>query len=374
MMTNEGTLTLEIENSESVRMVQIHGQRIELDVLNGPLKFGAGEHEVEVRRWGFLPQTVPFSIRRGEKTLVTIDHIPRRKSLAGDPRNEIAPAASLVGGPPIHRIPHPSSLVGIRPGQEQSLTSLGMVFCWCPPGTLTMGSPPDEPGRDRDEDQVEVTLAQGFWLARHEVTQEAFRSVMGENPSWFSSAGGSIEKVSGLHTSQLTVEMVSWHEALGFCQRLTEQESNAGRLPLGWSYTLPTEAQWEYACRAGTLTVTAFGDSLGSDQANFNGAFPCRNTVIGDNVARTTVVGSYPPNKWRFHDFHGKVAEWCRDVYVNRLQGGVAPINPSSGAHRVIRGGGWSFMGRDLRSASRQGIPTASKLGDVGFRCALVQE
>jgi len=140
-------------------------------------------------------------------------------------------------------------------------------------------------------------------------------------------------------------------------------------LPEGWVYTLPTEAQWEYACRAGTTTATAFGDSLSSKQANFNGDYPYGGASKGPNLGRTTDVGSYPANAWGFHDMHGNVWEWCSDWYGDYPDGSASdPVGPSAGSDRVLRGGRWDFHGQNCRSANRYRYGPDFRRYDLGFR------
>ena len=163
---------------------------------------------------------------------------------------------------------------GKESGQEREDNALKMKLAWCPPGSFRMGSPLAEPGRHPDEDPVNVRLTRGFWMAKYEATQSQWRQVMGNNPSHFSPQGDGKFVVKGMDTSQFPVESVTWEDAMKFCRKLTESEKAAGRLPANWEYTLPTEAQWEYACRAGTATATAFGDTLDSTQANIVGHHP----------------------------------------------------------------------------------------------------
>ena len=160
---------------------------------------------------------------------------------------------------------------------------------------------------------------------------------MGNNPSYFKSA-------------DRPVEMVSWNDAVEFCNKLTEMEKKAGRVPEGMSYQLPTEAQWEYACRkAGTTTKYSWGDDINPKLANYK--------VSGQKLNKTRAVGSYPPNAWGFFDMHGNVWEWTADLYDRTYPVGNPVIDPTgaaSGVHRVLRGGNWNYTGgTGLRSANR---------------------
>jgi formylglycine-generating enzyme required for sulfatase activity len=165
---------------------------------------------------------------------------------------------------------------------------------------------------------------------------------------------------------------VSWNDTVAFCNWLTDAEGKAGRLPVGYTYSLPTEAQWEYACRAGTTTATSFGDSLSSSHVNFNGNYPYGNAAKDRWLKKTAKVGSYPANTWGFHDMHGNVWEWCLDWYGDYPSGSVSdPVDLSVGPYRVYRGGGWGNYGRNLRSAFRFRLPPDLRLYDLGFRLSL---
>ena len=220
-------------------------------------------------------------------------------------------------------------------------------------GTFMMGSPDGEEGRGGDESRVRVRITEPFYLGKTEITQVQWESVMGNNPSY----------VEG---DNLPVERVSWDEAMEFCRKLTERERSAGRLLRDWKYTLPTEAQWEYACRAGTTTAYCTGNSSG-DLARAGWYY-----VNGGG--KTHPVGKKMPNAWGLYDMHGNVWEWCLDWYDSRLQGGDNPTGPKSGSSRVRRGGGWSFIAQSCRSAYRGYRSPVSRSNGLGFRVALVRE
>ena len=246
-----------------------------------------------------------------------------------------------------------------KAGEERSDNEIGMVLVYIPEGVFTMGSPASEGDRTSDEDQIQVSLSQGFWLGKYEVTQSEWESVMGSNPSHFKG-------------HRLPVEKVSWEEAVEFCKRLTDWERQEGRLGAGEAYRLPTEAQWEYACRAGTRTAFAFGKALSSREANFDGEYPYGSASEGPYLKMTTEVGSYGGNKWGLHDMHGNVFEWCRDWYHEQLNGGTDPTGAFSGQHRVYRGGSWFVNGWTCRSAFRFWGTPFYRSKRLGFRVARV--
>jgi formylglycine-generating enzyme required for sulfatase activity len=230
----------------------------------------------------------------------------------------------------------------------------GPRFVWLPWGIFTMGSPTNEVDRYANEGpQTQVTLTRGFFLGRYEVTQGEYLAVMGSNPSYFTG------------DTNRPVERVSWHDATNYCARLTAQERLAGRLPAGWAYRLPTEAEWEYACRAGTTNRFYYGDDPGYTQlANYA-------WYSANSGSTTHPVGGKLPNRWGLYDMAGNVWEWCSDWYGAYPGGSVTdPQGPASGSNRVVRGGSWSFNAFHCRSASRYGDP-ASRGFDIGFRVVL---
>jgi formylglycine-generating enzyme required for sulfatase activity len=239
-----------------------------------------------------------------------------------------------------------------RPGEERADNGLQMRFCWIPAGIFTMGSPVTEAGRDNDEEQVAATLSEGFWLGKFEVTQSDWVVVMNTTP-W---KGKEHVRQGGRYPAT----HVSWNDATEFCRRLTKRERASGRLNADERYRLPTEAEWEYACRAGTATAYSFGD----DQANLS-TFAWWGGVHGEGNARSEKyahqVGRKRPNGWGLHDMHGNVYEWCEDDYVNKPPGG-------SVLGKVFRGGCWHDGPRFCRSAYRSVAPRGYRLNSLGFR------
>ncbi|MBO6003983.1 MAG: formylglycine-generating enzyme family protein, partial [Verrucomicrobia bacterium] len=212
---------------------------------------------------------------------------------------------------------------------------------WIEPGTFIMGSPENEKGRWPIETQHEVTLTKGYWLSRYEVTQSQYEAVMGINPSKFKG-------------SNRPVECVSWYEAFDFCIKLTTIEKEAGRLPEGYEYTLPTEAQWEYACRAGTTTALNNDKNLSADwecpEMDEVGWYKC------NSKEKTHPVGRKKPNAWGLYDMHGNVDEWCLDWYKYEdypTSAVTDPMGPDIGDYRVTRGDSWFNTPRFCRSAHR---------------------
>jgi formylglycine-generating enzyme required for sulfatase activity len=241
-----------------------------------------------------------------------------------------------------------------------TVASISMEMIFCPPGTFTMGSPTSETGRGGDETQHQVTLSHGFYLGKHEVTQAQYQTVMNGNP-----AGLSVDP-SNFKGSNRPVEKASWEDAQIFLSQLNSIEQTAGRLPTGWKYVLPTEAQWEYACRAGTTTAYSWGNDINSSRANYNWD---GGPTDGNDFKQTRDVGQYAANPWGFFDMQGNVWEWVSDWKANYLTGAQTdPEGPASGADRVTRGGSWANGGPGLRSAERSNYPPGSRSYIIGFR------
>lgn len=273
----------------------------------------------------------------------------------------------------------------------QGLASIDMRFTWCPPGTFLMGSPPEEVGRYDDEVQHRVMLTKGFYLGVHPVTQAQWRAVMGSNPSWFKG-------------DNLPVENVSWYDCQAFCKKL------------GGLVRLPTEAEWEYACRAGTTTVYHTGD----DEEALSRA----GWYYTNSGGQTRPVGELTPNAWGLYDMHGNVWEWCADWHDEYSKEEVAkgpcgpfagsvefyaaargtsslssaalpaasasrlgltatagcvsvstrtdPVGPATGTRRVLRGGSWYYLARGSRAASRDSSAPADRNSFYGLRVAVL--
>jgi formylglycine-generating enzyme required for sulfatase activity len=249
------------------------------------------------------------------------------------------------------------TVVGNRSVDLNATVAMDMI--WVPAGTFTMGSPTTEAGREASKEQEHnVSLTQGFYLGKYEVTQAQYEAVIGINPSEFNATGN----------GNRPVEKVNWTEAVAFCTQLTTQEQAAGRLPAGWAYVLPTESQWEYACRAGTTTAYSWGTTIASSNANYNWDGGAND---GNDFKQTRDVGQYAANPWGFFDMHGNVWEWTADRYQAAYPTGnpvVDPAGPASGWNRVRRGGSWHGVGTDLRSAKRNNPPPSYRSGYLGFR------
>jgi formylglycine-generating enzyme len=266
----------------------------------------------------------------------------------------------------------PSGLTDLKAGDSRELA--GVKLCWCPPGKFTMGSPPNEPERRPGEDQVKVSLTKGFWAGKYEVTQGQWKRVIGKLPGELTA-----ELPEG---DDYPVGNVNFAEAEEFCAKLTDLARKSGGLMGGWEFRLPTEAQWEYACRAGTTTATAFGDKLSSKQANVKNK-PYNGAEEGPSRNRAAKVGSYPSNAWGLHDMHGNVVEWCRDWYHAKLPGGEDPdlhdakatatANGDGTFSRSRRGSAWGDNASASRSALRQRFEPERRYDHIGFRVVAVQ-
>ena len=263
----------------------------------------------------------------------------------------------------------PKSTVGDSSGKKLVENSIGMKFVLIPKGTFLMGSPPDEVGSSDDERQHEVTLTRDFYLGVYEVTQAQYKKVMGKNPSYFT--GDKVAErhpqtgrfVKDVDSANHPVENVSHDDAVEFCRRLSElpDEKAAGR-----RYRVPTEAEWEYACRAGSNTAFSFGNEsadLGSHawyEANSN--------------RMTHAVGGKKPNAFGLYDMHGNVWEWCSDWYDEKYYASspaIDPRGPDSGSFRVLRGGSWDSEPSLVRCAFRHFVAPGYRSTLNGIRVVL---
>lgn len=274
------------------------------------------------------------------------------------------PTPSTGSMAPIGSINRP----GANPGDRGTITVNGVEFAfrWCPADTFTMGSPSSEEGRDEDEVQTRVTLTKGFWMSETEVTQAQWKAIMGSTVAQQRDKMDASLSLRG-EGGNYPMYHVSWNEIMGeqsSGRPVPTADSFLGKLNAasGQSFTLPTEAQWEYACRAGTATRFGFGDS---------------DSMLGDSAwytenanSTTHPVGEKEPNEWGLRDMHGNVYEWCADWYANTLPGGSTtdPTGPGTGTVRVIRGGSWYCRPTYARSANRNWDTPDDRGGDLGFR------
>ena len=277
----------------------------------------------------------------------------------------------------------------VEPTNTKLVTnSIGMKLAYIPKGKFSMGSPKGEANRSEGEGpEHDVTITKGFHLGIHEVTQGEFKAVMGYNPSYFSRdgrkkegetyvsdpAGGKDKLKAKDDQDSFPVENVSHEEAVKFCEKLSgmAKEKENKRL-----YRLPTEAEWEYASRGGARFKSTFhfGNTLSSDQANFDGNYPYGGAAKSTYLERTCQVGSYKPNKYGLYDMHGNVWEWCSDWYDEKYYADSPAADPpgGKGSSRVFRGGGWYGHGRSCRSAFRSWQTSTPRYKGHGFRVALV--
>ena len=260
----------------------------------------------------------------------------------------------------------PDRFAGKEPGEEWSENELKIAFCWCPPGKFKMGGGRPTRGQGGlvidDGASVDVTLSRGFWMGKHELTQAQWLAVT-RRRTWQGNSG--VKDGPAFPASPIT-----WTEAMAFCAQLTTAERSTGQLPKNWAYTLPTEAQWEYACRAGSKTTYSFGDDPAD--AHDYGWFS-----DGLRAAEqwAHALGQKKPNAWGLHDMLGNVSEWTRDRHRAPLPGGLDPAivaDPDEpGVLCVRRGGSWRFPVRPTaaRSADRPDL----RLSELGFRLAIVR-
>jgi len=223
---------------------------------------------------------------------------------------------------------------------------------WIPPGEFWMGSPEDEPEHQENETRHRVLITQGYWIAETSCSQALWKAVMGTNPSCFKG-------------DDLPVEQISWDDVQEFCQKLNEKMPEL-------AVRLPSEAEWEYACRAGTETPFWWGHELNTDRANYDGNRPYSNGIKGEDRDKIIAVKSFQANPWGLYQMHGNVFEWCEDGYGNYAKNeiNIDPVVMDAGTSRVLRGGGWGSSGGWLRAAGRGHYSPVLRNDDLGFRLA----
>ena len=252
---------------------------------------------------------------------------------------------------------------------NEIVNSIGVKLTRIPAGKFTMGSPKGELHRNADETQHEVAITKPFYIGVFEITQGEYQKIMGVNPSFFCQNGPGQRRVENQNTSPYPVERVSWLDAVEFCKKLSKKE--------GKTYRLPSEAEWEYACRAGTTTVFNVGNNFNSNLANINGlSYSSYGKEEAGPFWRSTAKGGdYKENAFGLFDMHGNVHEWCSDLYGEDYYAKSPkedPTGPAEGAERVLRGGAWPSSAKACRSAARNHLPPEEKNYTSGFRVVLV--
>jgi len=384
--------TLSVSANITGARVLVDGKRVGETPLSY-VEVSAGDHRIRVEKQGYEPYRKRIRIERGRAMSLYVDLSearPRKGRLYVDTNPEdatvkilnIAPAfyQGMDLDPGRYNVEVSASgyktkkrWVDLSAGEDESISirleavvaghpgrkvtnNLGMEFVYIKPGTFMMGSPSNEPKRDNDERQHRVTLTRGFYMQTTEVTQGQWKRVMGSNPSRFKNCG-----------DNCPVEQVSWNDVQKFIGKLNQMEG-------GNKYRLPTEAEWEYAARAGTDTPFSFGRCLSTEQANYDGNNPMPGCAKGEYRKTPVPVASFPPNAWGLYDMHGNVWEWCQDWFGDYPSSSVTdPTGPSLGSYRVNRGGSWGGSAGHCRSADRDRSAPGSRYGDLGFRLARAQ-
>jgi formylglycine-generating enzyme required for sulfatase activity len=297
-----------------------------------------------------------FSKGGSAKNLIVIDcpTVPKEKiDVPGDCSvsfGGVERVLKQLSGEPSFAASPPDQFSRGRKAGDEWVNSLGIVFCWCPPGTYTAGSPESETGRYPDETQRKVTIADGFWLSKYELT-------LGQRVAKRGPGRGTLAR----HKLD-PVTMINHDDARAMTHTFSASEQKAGRLPGDWQYTLPTDDQWEYAARAGTATRFYFGDDTShlpkhanfADKTYYDSGDIYSNAAhrtLSDGTAKLNLVGSYAANPWGFHDMHGNVAEWCINL--------------------AIRGGSWASVPQSCRSAYRDSFSSRNEQNFIGYRLVI---
>lgn len=280
-------------------------------------------------------------------------------------------------------------LLGLRKSKV-----IGLELALIDPGEFKMGSPIGEPNRRNDEPHHEVKFTKPFLIGKYEVTQDEYQKIMKTNPSWFSRTGGGSDKVKAFDTGRFPVDRVTWYDAIEFCNRLSQQDGYEPYYKMtdikkedGWireakvtvlggnGFRLPTEAEWEFVCRAGTTTPFHYGRASTGVESNVKAVPPTGYAAPPrkPDLNRTTTVGSYKPNRWGVYDMHGNAGEWCWDWYDREYYDTspkADPQGPEKGTHRVLRGGNWLVSNGSCRAASRFFHTPNESTYYTGFRVA----
>jgi formylglycine-generating enzyme required for sulfatase activity len=373
VVTDHGTV--KITGTDPGMSVLIDGEQIRIENLGQPITIRTGPHKLLVRRDGLETRTEAFSIRRGDEKVLDVTYTPKPSNEAAPivtghrespspPREVVSPSKPATDAANVPNLP---DLITTRVGRIE--------FKRIPAGAFPMGSPEGEGDVD-EPPQHRVRITRPFYLGVYEITQAQYQAVMGVNPSRFSSNGGGKDEVAGQSTDRHPVEMVSWLDAVTFCDKLSELE---GRKPFyeiegqnvrvpnweGPGYRLPTEAEWEYACRAGTEARYSFGD----DEASL-GEY---SWFDGNSGGRTHPVGGKRRNEFGLFDMHGNVWEWCWDGHDKgyyRESPADDPRGPDGASFRVLRGGSYGQPPWGVRSARRGRYTPEHQGGNLGFRAA----
>ncbi len=357
-----GKVVVEIDQADAE--VFVDGKQIEIHVRGDmePITITGRDdkkHKLEVKKGGYKTHTDTFTYQKGKGKPILV----RLKLIPPNPIPQPAPAAM----------------------PKEITNSIGMKLKLIPAGKFMMGSTGEEqaaairagegdPGLIPAEARHEVEISKPFYMGVYEVTQEQYLKVMKVNPSHFQASKGGSRMVKGLDTRNFPVESISYVDAVKFCRLLSgmDEEKKAGRV-----YRLPTEAEWEYACRGGSSsTAFHFGNSLSSTLANINGNYPFGGAIKGPHLQRTCEVGSYKANGCGLYDMHGNVWEWCADwfdegYYSKRPKPDKDPTGPISGSTRVMRGGGYQRGASGCRSAYKNGYLPEHRDPALGFRVAM---